>query len=330
MSNRLVKIETTKDEKILDIRWDPSNTCNFKCRYCDPINHNGTFKSPTDVNLIVDNFSYMLDQYKSKLHKEKIRLTIAGGEPTLWKDLGVFVSKIKDRNDVYLSVVSNGSRTLRWWTQNGHLIDNLTMTLHINEADIAHSIAVADIMYELGCKTTVKVMMDPLEWHKCVNAVETMKQQSNKKWFILVAKVIGFEDYTTEQLDYLKDSLKRMPPISWFWKNRSLVLNGLIKKYESVATFDDLSKTNATSFMYINNDLNYFNGWSCNLGLENIYIGYSGELKGSCSQQLYNGNMNILDKDFVKKFNLDITPVTCTQQSCNCAPENHISKFSFS
>ena len=327
MDKKLIKIETTKDKKMLDIRWDPSNVCNFKCRYCEPINHNGIFKSPNDLDLIVDNFSHILDQYKNKLNKEKFRLTMAGGEPTLWKDLSTFISKIKDKNDVYVSIVSNGSRTLRWWIKNGHLIDNLTLSLHVKEADISHSIAVADLMHGLGVKTTVKVMMDPLDWDNCVNAVETMKTKSNKRWFIIVAKIIGFEEYTTEQLDYLKDSLKRMPSISWFWKNRKLMLDGLMTKYESVATFDNLSKINATSFMYVNENLNYFKGWKCNLGIENIYISYSGELQGSCSQKLYNGNMNILDRDFIKNFNLDINPVNCEQLRCECIPETHITKF---
>ncbi len=155
-----IKIVSTQKENILEIRWNPNNLCNFNCRYCFPYNNTGEYKSPKDLDLIVNNFNFLLEQYKEKLGKTRIHLKIAGGEPSLWKDLDTFTHRIKQSNDVYVTLITNGSRTLRWWKEHGQLFDNVHLTHHVAQADIDHTMEVADTMYEFGKKITVKVLMD--------------------------------------------------------------------------------------------------------------------------------------------------------------------------
>ena len=338
-----IKIVSTQKENILEIRWNPNNLCNFSCRYCFPNNNTGEYKSPKDLDLIVKNFNFLLNEYKEKLGKTRIHLKIAGGEPSLWKDLAEFTFQIKEKNDIYLTLITNGSRTLRWWKDNGYLFDNVHLTHHVAQADLDHTMAVADTMYDFGKKVTVKVLMDLENWEKSEAAVEYLKNNSRNRFMIQVAEVIEPETtniwsiravtgddlkYTPEQKKYLSKGLRRLPSLMWLWKNRNLITSGEIRLTESIATLDDGSKLKAKSETYINKNWNTFKGWSCNIGIEGIYIEWTGEMKGSCNEHLYglDYNYNILDTDFTDKFVLNPVPAICSKYNCMCTPETHISK----
>lgn len=338
-----IKIVNLQDEKILEIRWAPNNVCNFRCRYCFPGSNAGDHKSPSDLSLVIANFKHLIEQYKTKLGKNKIHLKINGGEPTLWKDLAEFIQEIKKDNDVYVSIITNGSRTLRWWKENGHLLDNIHLSHHVGQADIDHTIAVADTLYELGRRVTVKVLMDPISWYESANAVEYLKAQSKHKWFIVVGEVIEPEQsqianirvinnndikYNEIQKSYLKWGIKRFASLKWFWKNRKLFFNGDMRYHESKATLNNGSTVKATMYTYINKNWHSFKGWECNIGIESIFINWDGRIEGSCGEALYGVDYyhNILDQDFVEKFNPDFVPVVCSKYNCTCCSENHLSK----
>jgi MoaA/NifB/PqqE/SkfB family radical SAM enzyme len=339
-----IKIVSTQKPNILAIRWNPNNVCNYKCEYCWPDNNSGDYLSPKDLGLIVKNFNHFIEQYKTKLGKTKIHLSLAGGEPTLWKDLAQFIEAIKRENDIYFSLISNGSRTLRWWKEYGHLIDNAHLSYHISQADPDHMIAVADTLYEYNKKVTVKVLMDRNHWQSGLDVIEYMKKNSKHKWFIITCeviepevarigniKVVNAEDIqlTKEQKRFLKNPLHRIPNPLWIWRNRKLIFEGQMRLYESVATLDNGKTLNAKSNTYINNNWTDFEGWSCDIGLDNVYISWTGEIQGSCQQTLFglDYSYNILDQDFVNKFDPEFKPAICSIKNCLCSCETHQSKF---
>ena len=87
-----IKIVSTQKSNILVIRWNPNNVCNYNCEYCWPNNHSGDYLSPQNLDLVIKNFNHLIEKYKKALGKNKVHLMMAGGEPTLWKDLAVFKS----------------------------------------------------------------------------------------------------------------------------------------------------------------------------------------------------------------------------------------------
>lgn len=341
-----IKIVSTQKENILEIRWTPNNICNFKCRYCFEGSNTGEYKSPNNLDLVIKNFNFMLKQYKEKLGKTRIHLKIAGGEPTLWRDLDIFIRRIKEENEVYLSLITNGSRTLRWWKEHGHMVDNVHLTHHVLQGDLDHTMQVADVMYEFGKKITVKVLMDLECWDQCIEAVEYLKNNSKNRFMVQVAEVIEPETsnimniravtgkdlkYTEDQKKYMSKGLKRFPGLWWLWKNKNLITSGEIRLYESIATLEDGSKIKAKSETYINKNWNTFKGWKCNIGIEGIFIDFAGKITGACNERIYglNFDYNILDDDFTEKFVLNPVPTICTKYNCACTPENHISKSKF-
>lgn len=326
----LVSIVSSQSSNVLDIGWDPSNFCNFKCRYCFPGANAATHRFADDVDLVVKNFQHLMDYYTTHRGKTKFRFFVAGGEPTLWKNLETFILKIKERHDVYFSLVSNGSRTIRWWEENAHLIDNAHLTHHLNEGNVEHITKVADILHESGTKITVKVLMDSVLWDQGINDIEYMKTHSRHKWFIMAAEVIEnnyLNNYTPKQLKYLKKDLKRIPNLSWFWKNRKIVKDE-IKLFDSIAVSDTGKKIRARPGMYFNKGLNNFLGWNCSIGFDRIYINWTGIISGTCNVKLFglNENYNILSPTFVDDYSPEFKLTTCTFTGCWCMPETHLTK----
>lgn len=329
----LIEIISNRKPYLLDISWDPTNFCNFKCRYCWPEANAATHKLGDNVDSIVDNFRHLMNYYTEHCGKTKFRFCMTGGEPTLWKPLEDFIFKIKEKHDVYFTLVSNGSRTMRWWEENSHLIDNAHLTHHLAQGNISHITKVADILYSAGCKVTVKVLMDPLFWDQGIADIDYMKTNSKYKWFILACGVHEIQEsdtipkYTKEQVKYLKRDVKRIPNLLWIWKNKHLLIDH-IKLYESTGILKNKKKIYANASTYFTKNLNFFKGWECSVGIDYVYINWTGDLRGACGSKLYrmNSNYNILSPTFKQEFNPIIQPVLCEFDACYCSTETHLDK----
>jgi hypothetical protein len=76
------------------------------------------------------------------------------------------------------------------------------------------------------------------------------------------------------------------------------------------------------------NNLNNFYGWSCNLGVDSIYIDKDGTLTGSCRHKIYQEEQyNLYQEDFIQKFNPSIEPIVCTKKLCLCQDEIILDKI---
>jgi organic radical activating enzyme len=319
-----MQIKSTQPGNVLEIRWAPNNVCNYKCAYCFPGANAGTHLSPVDLPKVVKNMRYMFDQYQ-KQGKTEFHLKISGGEPTLWSSLGEFIYQIKQTHNVYVSLVTNASRTLRWWGEYGSMVDNLIVSYHQKESNLNHISTVGQMLVAMGKKVSIHVLMDPTCWDDCVHVVDHLAT-TKTNWFVSTKEIDSTTNntvtYTDEQRAYLQKETKKYPGIIWLVKNIDLITTGKIRRHESCLISNGKTKK-ATSQYYITHKLNQFHGWHCQLGVEGMYIHWTGEITGSCGQRIA-GN-NILHADFVEKFTLP-NGVVCNQLQCNCPPETHISK----
>jgi organic radical activating enzyme len=322
----ITEIKNTQPKDVLDVRWAVSNVCNYKCEYCFPGSNEGTYRFPTNVTQLIRNFNNIFDYYETHLGKKRFHLRLLGGEPTIWSGLDTFIKGIKEKHNVYVSVITNGSRTLRWWQENGDLIDNVSISYHKKFADVDHIISVADTVYMFDKKVTVHVLMDPSDWQGCIDDIMTMKQTSKYPWIIQTKKITPTNRYTPvyseEQNKFMRIGIKRLPSVWWFIKQFKLVLDKTMRLYESVYINDNKKYKARAETYIINNDIN-FKGYECYMGIESLYIDWNGELKSSCGQELFNGQYNIFDS---LEFKPNLDPIICKQDSCYCPTENHVSK----
>lgn len=306
-----------------------SNVCNYKCSYCFDGCNDGSNRFKEDWIKVSDNLIHLLDYYKEHSSKKKFEISLLGGEPTLWKHLPDFCSKLKSQHNVSIMIISNGSRTLDWWKQNIKNFDQVILSFHIQESDIDHFISVADILYENNVVVTGLVMMDPDHWDDCITAIDRLKT-SKYQWAINLQSLENNSkrtiEYTKEQSEFIKvNSLVRKG--HWFY-----LLKNIFKAYyyqkEPIATFNNGTSKKLQSNEIILNDWNHFKGWDCNIGIDRLFIDVNGRLSGTCGQLLFDEkyHYNLYDINFKENFKPVIKSVVCQQSNCLCVTEVNLTK----
>jgi organic radical activating enzyme len=319
-----IKVVSTQDSNVLQVRYFPTDICNFNCSYCFPGAHDAKYRYPKNTNLVIENFKKLFDMYSNNLGKTKFHLVISGGgEPTMWPDLENFCSKLKESFDVYVTLVTNGSRTLRWWKENINCFDDVVLSCHNEFVDIDHHIEVGDLLFSAGVKVTALMVMDAKNWDKCESYIDRM-QTSKYPWFIEAKPVVdapghGMDIYSKHQIEYINKGIKRIPDSEWILKHLDE-----LRSYESVVLFSNDSSKAMKQSDIITNRWNYFEGWDCNIGFEAIAIAASGGVSGSCRLSPFNKSLNVLDEIF--DTTTEINKVRCTHKECTCQPDTHVTK----
>jgi organic radical activating enzyme len=320
--NEIIRIDSNVPHDVLRIELFLSNVCNYKCWYCFPGSNEGTHKWP-DLEPLTENLSFLLNYYKNNKNKTKFLLHIIGGEPTVWPNIESFIQYFKENFSVLVSISTNGSRTLRWWNDNAHLFDHVMISCHHQYIKSDHVISVADLLYKKNVNLTAMVLMDSREWNKCLGIIEQLKR-SKYRWPITVLEVFHETiTYTADQKNFISKSLKRMPNLFYWFRSKK------IPNVKPTITYNNFKKTNVSNNWLSLNNLNKFKDWKCNIGIDTLYIDKVGNLQGACGENLYDLNYkhNILDKNFVEKFNPTILPTTCHKEFCYCQPEINTTKF---
>jgi organic radical activating enzyme len=313
------QVINSQDPKTLRIEFMIGNTCNYKCWYCFLGSNEGDFRWTGDLESTSKNFFHLLDHYK-KNGKERFEIHIVGGEPTLWPDLGKFVQLLKDNYNVWTSISTNGSRTLRWWEQYAEYFDDVMISVHHEYANVAHIMQVADTVYKKNKVLNVMVLMDPFKWDRCVGLIKQLKK-SKYRWFITAMQVMHDTiSYSPEQLKFISKPVKRFPNPLWLIKK----LKNL-KRDPKVVLDNGKTKTVNRNWIGLNNQTN-FKGWLCNIGVDNLYIDKDGRITGACRTVLFE-NYNLNDPNFIEKFNPIIQPKICDKTFCGCQPEQLLNKI---
>ncbi len=312
------------DKNFLKIEFMPGNICNYKCSYCFPGSNEGNMPWP-DVDIVKRNISHLLDHY-IKNGKDTFELFLVGGEPTIWKKLPDLTKFLKSNYEISISISTNGSCSSSWWGKNSQYYDSIDISVHHESADIDHIIQVADTIYEKNTFVVANVLMDPYHFDKCQSNLENLFL-SKQQWPI-IAKTVTYNGktfYDDEQRLYFNNSMKRLPNLEWYYSLRSKPAR--IKKIWIVKEDDQKEQLPNDRWITLN-QLNYFKGWQCNLGVDHIKIQPTGEITGGCFQTLYGltSSFNLYDENFTTKFFPEIKPVICSKDICSCSNEISINK----
>lgn len=297
------------------------NICNYKCWYCWPGSNEGNYKWP-DFDLTVKNLSHILDYYIKNSNKKKIEINLLGGEVTHWKNFIPFIKHFKDRYNCVFSLITNGSKKIDWWKQAAPYLDQVTLSHHQEWCNKEHLREVADLLYESNVLVDVTLIMDPKLWDDCLEAIEYYKK-SRKKWSIRMHEALQDKIIYTEEQRKLMSKLRARSSNPFYY----LKVNKLFRS--KVTVIDDKNKKHKLKDQQIINDrLNCFYGWECDLGVEWLAIKTNGDVTGSCRNNLYNSDVsyNIYDVDFIKKFQPSIVPTICKQSGCWCGFEADMHK----
>lgn len=328
---KIIKIVNTQEQNVLDIRFWPTDICNYDCSYCFPGSKDGVYRYPKNIDTVVRNFRILFDFYKEKFCKTSFRVNlVGGGEPTMWPHFSTFCEEIKRHHDVRLQLTTNGSRTMRWWEENYHFLDKVVLSSHGEFCDPKHLIEVADFLHGKELVVNTLVLMDAKNWDVCKSIVDRMLTESQHPWIIEVKTVVDspghdINSYTQEQLNFITQGLKRIPDGDWLLKRLNI-----LNPFKSIAVYNDGSVKAFKPDEYISSRQNGFYGWSCDVAKENLVISYDGSVSGSCQEIIFkDSNLNMFAETFVEDFNkasVELGSLICPKILCSCTPDTHITK----
>jgi len=310
---QLISLSNSHPKDVVNINYQIGNTCNYSCWYCFPGSHEGNYRWP-NFELAKENLEHIIKCYQ-KHGKKFFNIDIIGGEPTLWPDLEKFTRHFKNFGCKF-HLSTNGSRTLNWWKKNGGSFDTVYISCHHEKIDVSHIRDLADELWENHNNVLCDVLMDAGAWEKCVSIVDELLK--SRKTFPVNVKPIklgnSIQDYNKDQLDYLNDQRKREPV------DEDIFTESRKKPPVSLIFNDGTVKEVPKNYVLIN-DLNRFEGWSCNLGVDVIFINFDGSIGSVCGNRLLgfeSGSYNLYDPELSKKFNPVIKPTTCQKEKCMC------------
>ena len=295
----------------LHAEWVMSNVCNYSCSYCSPDLYGGSSKFP-DVDVAKEFWKFV----HTDINPNNKMLTLSGGEPTLWPKLAEFLNGLHP--SWYTAIVTNGSRTIRWWEKfikECSNIHRITISVHLEYADINHILQVCKLVEKL-CQVTVLVLFDNT---KIPYAKEIAKkfQESNLDVTVFIKPIVDNWG-THESIPYTKKDLKFLKKFDMKQKNANkipvathLYVDGEYKRVEYA--HEMIAKSE-----------NKFKDWTCEIGSKRLVVWHDGNVYGAqCATAKKFPLGNIKDKKIKK-----MTSVVCQNTFCNCIPDLRIPKWS--
>ena len=300
------------DNKTLRINWHLGNTCTFKCSYCDPLCHDGSIPW-SDLDRSKELVDTILDVYSKRFNKEIFMFELTGGEPTVYPHIDEFSKFLKQRG-IFVSLCTNGSRSLRWWDEFGENFTSITNSYHPEFTDVEHLTKVCNLLRSKKVDAHSLVLLDPNNFDKVKNDIEYMRE--NGTFGVFVRKVykrnegsMDSRDYTEEQLDYLEKNNYIAPKVDVEPKRELVYSISWMKEDNS------LEETNEN--FIIGTPKNNFKDWKCFGGIDTLSFDMRGYIYPAyCST----GTDKIIGNwrtDNIKDIKWPENPMTCNSK-CTC------------
>lgn len=163
------------NENFISIHWELTHNCNFNCEYCFRKNYPiAEYLSKNDADNIIEHI---------KKIPHKIRLTLTGGEPTLYPHFYyVFNRLLNIKNIECLGLFSNSSHDL------SYIIDDIKtavikirifLSYHPSYANDKMFIFNAKLLTKHNVKYETELMMEKNHYEKLINMYNIIKNNKN-------------------------------------------------------------------------------------------------------------------------------------------------------
>jgi organic radical activating enzyme len=282
---------------------------------------------------VCNNLEHLISTYKTKFNKTNVRLTINGGEPTLWPELGEFVKRMHESTGCRITLNTNGSRTVRWWEEYANYFDDIQISVHREQCDVNHIKQLLDLIYtNTDTFCGAQVLMDPLAWDTSMSILNQLVDHPTP-WLVKTVLITDpttgavMPNYQTEHLNFMRDAVKKRPPEDYIEHMKSSGKIDETDKKEAKIIFSNGTEESYNTFRLMENGWNKFYGWDCNVGIDRLGISYSGEVEGNCGEKVFDTSLNIYDPDFIEKFKPTmILPIKCKKIYCDCTSDIRVTK----
>jgi len=306
----------------VNITWQVSDFCNFKCSYCNPGNWAG--KNPKknaqeDFDKIVENLDKILITYEARGYKG-FKFFFSGGEPTIWPHLLPLIQWLQKRiDDPQIAINTNLSISTAWWKENYHYFHDVVASYHIDFANtpryIDNLVFLQDKVNYLCCR----MMMQESRFDEVIafgEKLKTLLQNYNIEWVPLFTDIgihVGPWNYSEPRMhEFFKthtfDSQTKMskPPGSkWHTTSKEVYDSGVEQPLNGNRLVAERR--------------NFFSGWKCYVD-ESLFINSLGNISAaSCGQGPSLGNI-------YETVSTISNPIICKKEQCTCGTDILITK----
>lgn len=288
------------------VSWHVSNTCNFACSYCPSSLHAGDEPWP-DFEHAKEFVRLIGDHYGRTLGRE-IVFMFSGGEPTLYPKLFELIDHIRTEipSRLRLSIISNGARTARYWSELAPLIDHAILSYHAENDYLDKFIEIGTLLREQGKLVRVNLPMRPDRFND---------------------SMVAFERTTAHGLPvFLK------PLWEWGGSNQLYVYSpeqkATLQQHSSAAITVPVKREGrwertTVESLIMDDDVQY-RGWSCAAGLQHITVQRGGRIFiGECRARLLGTLHDIFEQPPVFPTGL----MRCPAARCVCTHDLTLSKY---
>ena len=180
-----------------------SDMCNYECWYYWPGSSRGHTKLPRLNEAFKINIENYIDFVKQHREVDNVVFIWSGGEPTVYKHLIEYLTFVKEI-DGYNIIQTNGSRTLRWWKSNQHLIDYVMVSVHDQWHNTDSIIKLARLFEECRLPYNMQVMIDPTHMQSCEDTLLKLKENKVRSSYSIIQEDTSQWDINPDDYDWTK------------------------------------------------------------------------------------------------------------------------------
>ena len=299
----------------LHAEWMLSNHCNYQCSYCSPTLYSTTSGWP-DVDTALDFWKSV----HNEVNANKKMITLTGGEPTLWPKLFYFLENLETSYEV--GIVSNGSRSLRWWEKLESIkrVKQLTISIHLEYVDVEHIASVVNVVSK-SIGTTVLIVMNPNKLNESREFAEKLRDKNLTCKIVLKAVTLR-HTANGETYPYDQDTIDFIS--NWHYHKKNTNTTPTDVSYNLLVDGEQFPASYAHAL--ISTSRNCFKGWKCNIIKNRLVVKINGDVFGAqckTSREYKLGNIN---DGYLDPKNIPVLPVTCIDDRCQCVPDLKIPK----
>ena len=292
-----------KNEEWFVVNWCLGNTCNYECSYCPAALHDGSKRWP-DPNSIKNFIAKVKDHY---FHKQ-VYFEFTGGEVTLYKHF-LEICQFCNEMGIKVGLISNGSRTIRYWEENKKYFDHVCLSFHPEFADPEHFINVVKVLNN-DVRTHVNIMMSPEKFEYCYEVADKVRKCGNIS-MALQPLIHDFGDTLYDYTGFQKKIFDRQHDLM----TKKIVWTKTFDYYRGAMQmiYEDGTTAISSAHRFISDKTNDWSGWKCYAGIEQLIVDMDGAIfRGWCKVGDAVGHID--DKDL----NLPMEPIVCNKTMCHC------------
>lgn len=304
-----VEHSNAEHARVVLVDWMLGNNCSYACSYCPKALHDGS-EGWQSADSIVGFYDQLHRHYVHHRGKQ-IWLQFTGGEPTMHPHIIKMLQEASARG-FKVSLISNASRTTRFWRKITPFLNSVILTYHNEFARLDHFLEVAQIVSD-EMSVHINVTMHPDRFDRTLEDARTMRETFPEATISLKPLRKNFE---TELYDYSDDELEAMDK----GLPNHAAFDRVTPRWTMTVTDTSGNVVTRRSEEFSLLGQNHWKGFSCNAGLESLRIKGNGDVSRAVCR--VGGSIGNIEN----RVALPVAPIICTKQKCSCLSDVLITK----